>query len=113
MKEYAVVYEWAGTNWSAYSPDVPGCAATGRTREEVERNFREALEFHLEGLRLHGDPIPEPRAEVGLISSPRAAGGSAPGCLAGRLAAGSPSSPQSSPAHSPGASCCRSRWWNP
>ncbi|NCO42184.1 MAG: hypothetical protein COZ06_22955 [Armatimonadetes bacterium CG_4_10_14_3_um_filter_66_18] len=68
MKEYAVVYEWAGRNWSAYSPDVPGCVATGKTRQAVERNFREALEFHLEGLRLHGDPPPQPRAEFGRVA---------------------------------------------
>ncbi|MBI3947042.1 MAG: type II toxin-antitoxin system HicB family antitoxin [Armatimonadetes bacterium] len=68
MKEYLVVYEWAGRNWSAYSPDVPGCVATGKTGEDVERNFREALEFHLEGLRQHGDPIPGPRAHSGHIA---------------------------------------------
>jgi predicted RNase H-like HicB family nuclease len=67
MKEYAVIYESGPTNWSAYSPDVPGCIATGDTREAVERRFREALEFHLEGLRLHGDPIPEPTCEVGMV----------------------------------------------
>ena len=42
MKEYTVIYERGPNNWSAYSPDVPGCAATGKTREEVERNFRDA-----------------------------------------------------------------------
>ena len=68
MKEYVVIYEWAGHNWSAYSPDVPGCVATGPTREEVERQFQEALEFHLEGLRLHGEPIPEPQADAGRIA---------------------------------------------
>ncbi len=68
MREYLVVYEWAGRNWSAYSPDVPGCAATGKTREEAEANCREALEFHFEGLRLHGEPIPEPHAESGRIA---------------------------------------------
>jgi len=68
MTEYAVVYEKAGSNWSAYSPDVPGCVSTGSTREEVERSFREALEFHLEGLRRHGEPIPEPVADVGRVA---------------------------------------------
>ena len=68
MKEYPVVYEQADANWSAYSPDVPGCIATGKTRQDVETNFRDALEFHLEGLRLHGLSIPEPKAEVGMIS---------------------------------------------
>ena len=67
MKEYAVIYESGTNNWSAYSPDVPGCVATGKTRADVERNFKRALEFHLEGLRLHGDPIPEPSCEAGSV----------------------------------------------
>ena len=45
-----VVIEYAGENYGAYSPDLPGCVATGDTREEVEANMREAIEFHLEGL---------------------------------------------------------------
>ena len=68
MKEYSVIYERTTNNWSAYSPDVPGCMATGKTREEVEQNFRETLEFHIEGLRNTGLPIPEPTSEVGRIS---------------------------------------------
>jgi len=67
MKDYLVVYEWAGANWSAYSPDVPGCIATGKTRQEVERNYREALEFHFEGLRASGEPLPEPAADAGRV----------------------------------------------
>ena len=67
MKEYTVIYENAGENLSAYSPDVPGCISTGKTREEVERNYQEALEFHLEGLRLEGLPIPEPSSEAGRV----------------------------------------------
>ncbi len=54
MEEYRVIYEEGPQSWGAYSPDVPGCIAVGKTREEVERNFREALEFHLEGLLLEG-----------------------------------------------------------
>ena len=68
MREYTVVYERAGDNWSAYSPDVPGCIATGRTRDDVEREFQEALEFHLEGLQLAGLPLPEPTADVGRVA---------------------------------------------
>ncbi len=64
MREYIVVYEKAQSNWAAYSPDVPGCIATGATREEVAHRFREALEFHLEGLSLEGEPIPEPSSVV-------------------------------------------------
>ena len=68
MKEYTVIYEKTGNNWSAYSPDVPGCMATGKTRAEVERNFREALAFHFEGLKKEGLPIPKPTSEVGHVS---------------------------------------------
>ena len=68
MKEYTVIYEPAGDNWSAYSPDVPGCMATGKTRAEVERNLAEALAFHIEGLKEEGLPIPEPTSEAGRIT---------------------------------------------
>ncbi|HEX3553157.1 MAG TPA: type II toxin-antitoxin system HicB family antitoxin [Thermoanaerobaculia bacterium] len=57
---YLVIVERAENNFAAYSPDLSGCVATGETREEMEQNMREAIEFHLEGMRLHGDPIPEP-----------------------------------------------------
>ena len=57
---YLVIIEKAESNYGAYSPDLPGCVATGGTVEEVEQNMREAIEFHLEGMRLHGEPIPEP-----------------------------------------------------
>ncbi|MCP4659001.1 MAG: type II toxin-antitoxin system HicB family antitoxin [bacterium] len=59
---YLVVIEKAKSNYAAYSPDLPGCVATGDTVAEVEQNMREAIEFHLEGMRLHEDPIPEPSA---------------------------------------------------
>jgi predicted RNase H-like HicB family nuclease len=48
------------SNYSAWSPDLPGCAATGDTLEEVEREMRAAIALHLEGLDQNGDPIPEP-----------------------------------------------------
>lgn len=58
---YLVVIEGDGTtNYSAYSPDLPGVAATGRTREECEREMREAIVFHLDGLQEGGEPIPLP-----------------------------------------------------
>lgn len=57
---YLVVIAKGKKNYSACSPDVLGCATTGKTREEVERRMREALEFHLEGMLADGDPIPEP-----------------------------------------------------
>ena len=67
MKEYVVVYERTENNWSAYSPDIPGCMATGKTKEEVENNYKEALAFHIEGLKEDGQPIPEPSSEVGRV----------------------------------------------
>jgi predicted RNase H-like HicB family nuclease len=60
MKHYAVVIEKTGTGFGAYVPDLPGCVSTGRTLEETERPIREAIEFHLDGMREDGDPIPEP-----------------------------------------------------
>ena len=65
---YTVIYERAIGNWSAYSPDVPGCMATGKTRVEVEKNFHDALAFHIEGLKEEGLPIPEPTSEVGRVT---------------------------------------------
>lgn len=67
MKRYAVIYSKSGNGWGAHAPDVPGCIATAPTREACERQFAEALEFHFEGLRLAGEPIPEPDSEVGTI----------------------------------------------
>jgi predicted RNase H-like HicB family nuclease len=61
---YAVVIEKAEGNYGAYVPDLPGCVATGNTIEEVEREIQEAIEFHLEGLRADGLPIPEPSSRV-------------------------------------------------
>lgn len=58
--KYLVVIEPTGTGFSAYSPDLPGCVATGATEEEVEREMREAMAFHVEGLALEGHPVPEP-----------------------------------------------------
>jgi len=61
---YAIVIEKAGKNYSAYVPDLPGCVATGTTISEVEAEMREAIAFHLEGLRSDGEPVPEPASEV-------------------------------------------------
>ena len=60
--KYAVVFEKAPSNFAAYVPDLPGCVATGATRKEVERNIREAIVFHIEGMRLEHLSIPEPSA---------------------------------------------------
>ena len=61
---YAVVIEKAETNYSAYVPDLPGCVATGATLEQAEAEIREAIEFHIEGMRKDGLPIPEPGSKV-------------------------------------------------
>ena len=60
VMRYAVVIEQAAGNFSAYVPDLPGCVATGQTVEEVTREIAEAIDFHIEGLKLRGSPIPEP-----------------------------------------------------
>jgi len=60
MHKYLVIFEKAGDNYSAYSPDVPGCIATGATRDEVEKSIKEAISFHIEGLVEDGLPLPEP-----------------------------------------------------
>jgi predicted RNase H-like HicB family nuclease len=61
---YAIVIEKAGSNYSAYVPDLPGCIATGLTVDETEAQIREAVEFHLEGMREDGLPTPEPSSQV-------------------------------------------------
>ncbi|MGK7345259.1 MAG: type II toxin-antitoxin system HicB family antitoxin [Candidatus Nitrospinota bacterium M3_3B_026] len=60
MRKYLIVIEKAGDNYSAFSPDLPGCVATGKTPEETERNMKEAIESHLRGMEEDGTPIPEP-----------------------------------------------------
>ena len=59
---YVVVLERTENNRGAYFPDIPGCVAVGDTREEVERSIQEALEFHREGMRDAGEPVPAPGA---------------------------------------------------
>jgi predicted RNase H-like HicB family nuclease len=60
--KYAVVIEKSETGFGAYVPDLPGCVAAGETLTETEQLIREAVEFHLEGLRADGIPVPEPSA---------------------------------------------------
>jgi predicted RNase H-like HicB family nuclease len=55
-----VVFERASHNWAAYVPDLPGCVTTGSTLEETRRLIAQAIEFHIEGMRLHGEAVPEP-----------------------------------------------------
>lgn len=58
---YAAVIEAGENNFSAYVPDLPGCVTTGNTRDEIERNISEAIDFHLEGMREDGTPPPTPQ----------------------------------------------------
>jgi predicted RNase H-like HicB family nuclease len=67
MKKYAVVFEKADHNWAAYVPDLPGCVTTGSTLEDTRRLIAEAVEFHIEGMRLHGEPVPEPTSVAEII----------------------------------------------
>lgn len=64
LMKYAIVIERVETNYSAYVPDLPGCVATGSTIEEVKHQIREAIEFHLDGMREGGEPIPPPSSHV-------------------------------------------------
>jgi predicted RNase H-like HicB family nuclease len=67
MYKYLVIFEKADGNYSAYSPDIPGCIATGATRDEAEKNIREAISFHIEGLKEDGIPLPEPASSIEYI----------------------------------------------
>ncbi|HWY48991.1 MAG TPA: type II toxin-antitoxin system HicB family antitoxin [Bryobacteraceae bacterium] len=64
---YTVIYEKGPTSWGAYVPDLPGVITVGDTREEVERLIREAVEFHLEGMRDEGIEIPVPSSFAGVV----------------------------------------------
>ena len=67
MRQYAVVFEKTSTGWSAYAPDLPGLGVAGRNYAETEQLIREGIEFHIEGLRADGDPVPEPTTRVSEI----------------------------------------------
>ena len=62
--KYAVVIEKAQLNYSAYVPDLPGCIATGTSVEEVEKEIRAAIIFHIEGMRNDGETVPQPSSSV-------------------------------------------------
>lgn len=70
MKKYLIVIEETGTGYSAYSPDFPGCISTGASRAEVEKNMRDAIAFHLDGLREEGELIPEPHTYSAYVELP-------------------------------------------
>ena len=68
--KYLVVIEKTGTGYSAYSPDVPGCVATGTTRDEAEREMKSAIAFHIEGLKSEGVALPTPHSSSSYIEVP-------------------------------------------
>jgi predicted RNase H-like HicB family nuclease len=70
MYRFLIVIEKAKGNYSAYSPDLPGCVATGKTREEAERNMHEAVEMHVQGMLEDNLPIPEGVASAEYIAIP-------------------------------------------
>ncbi len=67
---YLVIIEKTKTGFSAFSPDLPGCVATGATREETERNMRDAIAFHLEGMRQEGLESPKPQSTSTYLDVP-------------------------------------------
>ena len=68
MKEYAVVYEWADSNYSAYVPDLPGCVACGDTLQETQRLIKEAMGLYIDELKKDGKPVPEPTTKAGAVA---------------------------------------------
>ena len=71
-RQYPVIYEWAGKNFSGYVPDVPGCIATGKTLEIMRSTLKGALESHLEWMNAEGNPIPDASDEVTVDMEPDA-----------------------------------------
>ena len=67
LRRYPLIIERTSTGYSAFSPDVPGCAAVGDTEDETRRNFQDALSAHFEAMREIGEPIPEPRSSVDYV----------------------------------------------
>ena len=76
MSKYTVFFEPASTGFSAHVPDLPGCVAAASTLQETRQLMRETIEFHIEGMRMHGEDVPEPtphveEIEVAVCSSPQ------------------------------------------
>ena len=65
--KYTVVIERAPDNYAAYVPDLPGCVATASTREDLLREIREAIEFHIEGMQEDGETVPQPQATAAVV----------------------------------------------
>ncbi|MGA7522538.1 MAG: type II toxin-antitoxin system HicB family antitoxin [Acidobacteriaceae bacterium] len=69
-RKFVAIFEQTETGWSAYAPDLPGLGVAGTTFEETEQLIREGIEFHIEGLRADGDPVPEPTTRVIEVAVP-------------------------------------------
>jgi predicted RNase H-like HicB family nuclease len=70
MREFTVIFERGTGNhapWGACVPDLPGCTSLGETREEIERNIREAIEGHIQSMIEQGEPVPEPTTEAARV----------------------------------------------
>ena len=67
MKKYLIVIEKSKSGYSSYSPDILGCVATGKTKQEVEKNMYEAIQFHLEGLKEEGLQLPQNKTESEML----------------------------------------------
>jgi len=67
MRKFLIIIEKTDTGYSAYVPDLPGCIATGNTRENTEKNIYEAIQFHLEGMKESNLPIPLNKTEAGNV----------------------------------------------
>ena len=70
MHRFLAIVEKANGNYSAYSPDLPGCVATGKTREDAERNMHEAIQLHVDGLIEDGEPVPKSESFAEYIAVP-------------------------------------------
>ena len=66
--KYLVIYEKSATGWGAYAPDLPGLGVAGATLEKTKQLVREAIDFHVEGMKLHGEKVPEPSAVTEYLS---------------------------------------------
>lgn len=68
MAEYLIVIEKADHNYAAYSPDLPGCIATGETREETIKNMQDAIQLHIQGMREDNQPVPAPSTTADYVT---------------------------------------------
>jgi len=69
MSDYLVIIEGSGDSYSAFVPDLPGCVAAGDSSEEVEQLIKDAIALHIESLRDHGEPVPQPQSAARFIGA--------------------------------------------